>query len=232
MANYKVVDVEVLERDLTSVADKIRSKTGSVDNIEFPQGYQEQIDSIYWTNQQVLDLIQNRDKLSGLVLPEGITRIYDYLFKDASSLNLTELPDTIESLGYEAFRNSGIKLEKLPTNLKELGTGSLRATQITLTELPEGLEIIDNYAFMSVWYLKITSIPKSVKTIGQRVFESCPRLNTITFKGTPDSIGTGIFNLCTNLTVINVPWSEEDTVNVNAPWGAQNADINYNYTGE
>lgn len=37
---------------------------------------------------------------------------------------------------------------------------------------------------------------------------------------------------CTNLTEIRVPWSEDDPINQNAPWGATNANIQYNYHGE
>ena len=38
------------------------------------------------------------------------------------------------------------------------------------------------------------------------------------------------FKNCTALTTINVPWSEGEVAS--APWGATNATINYNYTGE
>jgi hypothetical protein len=38
------------------------------------------------------------------------------------------------------------------------------------------------------------------------------------------------FSGCANITTINVPWAEGAVEN--APWGATNATINYNYTGE
>lgn len=44
-----------------------------------------------------------------------------------------------------------------------------------------------------------------------------------------DTIATDAFEGCTNLTAINVPWAEGAVAN--APWGATNATINYNYTG-
>lgn len=52
----------------------------------------------------------------------------------------------------------------------------------------------------------------------------------MTFKGTPSSINSNAFNSCINLLTINVPWAEGAVAN--APWGATNATINYNYTGE
>lgn len=42
-------------------------------------------------------------------------------------------------------------------------------------------------------------------------------------------IAADAFEGCTNLITINVPWVEGAVAN--APWGATNATINYNYTG-
>lgn len=40
MADYKVVDAEQLNADLTSVADKIREQTGKTEHIPFPSGFE------------------------------------------------------------------------------------------------------------------------------------------------------------------------------------------------
>ena len=61
-------------------------------------------------------------------------------------------------------------------------------------------------------------------------FSNCTSLTSITFEGTPSSIATMAFYECSNLKTINVPWAEGAVAN--APWGATNATINYNYTGE
>lgn len=47
MANYKVVDADKLDADLTSVADKIRNSCGSVGKMVFPDGYKKGIDDVY-----------------------------------------------------------------------------------------------------------------------------------------------------------------------------------------
>ena len=52
-------------------------------------------------------------------------------------------------------------------------------------------------------------------------------MKTVTFKGKP-TISDSAFLNCGNLTTINVPWAEGEVAN--APWGATNATINYNYT--
>ena len=52
----------------------------------------------------------------------------------------------------------------------------------------------------------------------------------LTFQGTPETISKTAFRYCDNLTTINVPWAEGAVAN--APWGATNATINYNYVAK
>lgn len=46
MAEYKVIDAEKLEADLTSVADTIRAKGGTTDQLEWPEGYKAAVNDI------------------------------------------------------------------------------------------------------------------------------------------------------------------------------------------
>ena len=92
-----------------------------------------------------------------------------------------------------------------------------------------GYTKIRNYAFYNCSRLALTSLPSGLTNIGSNAFSYCTGLTSITFEGTPTSISSKVFSKCTNLTTINVPWSEGEVAN--APWGATNATINYNYTG-
>lgn len=99
---------------------------------------------------------------------------------------------------------------------------------LALTSLPEGLTSMGNSAFSNCTNLALTSLPESLISIGNYAFYSCTSLTSITFKGTPSSIMSAAFSGCTNLTDIKVPWAEGAVAN--APWGATNATITYNYT--
>lgn len=96
--------------------------------------------------------------------------------------------------------------------------------------LPDGITYIYSHAFDECYSLKITAIPASVNFLGDRCFGHCQGLSEITFKGTPSRIYSDAFYSCNHLLNINVPWAEGAVAN--APWGATNATINYNYTGE
>ena len=102
-------------------------------------------------------------------------------------------------------------------------------TNLALTSLPSSITSIRPYAFYNCTKLVLTSLPSSITSIGASAFENCTELTSITFQGKPGSIQSTAFNGCTNLKTINVPWASGEVAN--APWGATNATINYNYTG-
>lgn len=97
--------------------------------------------------------------------------------------------------------------------------------------IPSDLTSIGKYAFYNCNKLALTSLPAGVTSIGHSSFQNCKGIKKVTFEGIPTGmISSSAFTGCTNLTVINVPWAEGAVPN--APWGATNATINYNYTGE
>jgi hypothetical protein len=87
-------------------------------------------------------------------------------------------------------------------------------------------------AFSGLSDVETAVIPSFVNEISANAFGSCQKLKEVTFKGTPTILRAGLFSSCYNLETINVPWSENDRINENKPWGAPNAKINFNYTGE
>ena len=102
-------------------------------------------------------------------------------------------------------------------------------SKLASTSLPSGLTSIGSYAFDNCSKLALTSLPSGITSIGNGTFYGCLGLASLTFKRKPKSISRSAFGGCTNLTTINVPWAQGEVAN--APWGAQNATINYNYTG-
>ena len=101
---------------------------------------------------------------------------------------------------------------------------------LAITSLPESLTWIGSSAFQLCKNLALTSLPSGIRGIDSYAFRNCTGLTSMTFEGKPTStIYSNVFTGCTNLTTINVPWAEGEVAN--APWGATNATINYNYTG-
>ena len=103
-------------------------------------------------------------------------------------------------------------------------------TNMTSITLPNSITSIGYGAFMRCSSLTSITIPNSVTSIGEDAFFGCRGLTNITIPNSVTSIGDFAFGNCTSLTTINVPWSEGAVAG--APWGAPNAIVNYNYTGE
>ena len=141
-------------------------------------------------------------------LPDAVTKIGSYAFYNYTKLTSISLPNSITSIGDYAFYT---------------------CTNLVSISLPNSITSIDRSAFYMCTKLALTSLPSSITSIDIFAFSRCPGLTELTFKGTPTTIDSRAFNSCTNLKTINVPWAEGAVKN--APWGATNATINYNYRG-
>ena len=160
----------------------------------------------------------------------GHTSVVDNAFADCTNLALTSLPSGLTSIGNQAFaRCINLALTSLPSGITSIGNQAFAyCTNLALTSLPSGLTSISARAFAGCTNLALTSLPSGLTRIGSAAFQGCTGLTSITFTGKPTSIANNVFSGCTNLTTINVPWAEGEVAN--APWGATNATINYNYT--
>lgn len=207
MTEYLVNDT-----DMTAVADAIRTKSGTSDALVFPDGFVSAVQAIQagsGGDDGSFKAVIERTAVKPL-LPSNLTSIGADAFSNCTKLALTSLPDGVTSIGENAFQN---------------------CTNLALTSLPDGVTSIGNYAFKNCTNLALTSLPSGVTSIGQYAFQNCTGLTSITFRGTPTgTIYSNAFQNCTNLTTINVPWAEGAVAN--APWGATNATINYNYAAE
>lgn len=191
----------------TNVANAIRAKTGRSEKIiadEFPFA----LTSI--PNNDVFLSIINKSVID---IPnsylENLTKIGGKAFCYCRNLALTSLPESLTYIDDWAFYG---------------------CTNLALTSLPEELTSIGYGAFGYCHNLTLTSLPAGLDNIGGSAFDSCIGLKSLTFKGTPTMIDSHAFRNCSNLTTINAPWAEGEVAG--APWGATNATINYNYTGE
>ncbi len=129
------------------------------------------------------------------------------LYRNCYQLEDVNIPATVKTIQYNAF------------------SGCSRLRHI---DLPAGLEHIYGSAFTGCSALDDVVIPANVVDIGNS-YQSCTALTNVTFLGQPTTINAAAFSGCTALTTIRVPWSQDAVAN--APWGAANATIIYDYTG-
>ena len=149
----------------------------------------------------------NRELISAKLVGQDFVRMY--AFANCERLKSVELPSGVNSIRDRAF--SG-------------------CTRLKPFDLPASLSSIGQYAFTGCSAFTSVVIPAGVIQLHAYALSSNINLESVTFLGTPNSIASSVFYFCNKLTTINVPWAEGEVAN--APWGATNATINYNYTGE
>ncbi|WP_278599463.1 leucine-rich repeat domain-containing protein [Bacteroides nordii] len=116
--------------------------------------------------------------LEEVILPEGLTLLYSYMFSGATSIKHITLPSTLKVINSAFNGCSGLLELELPSGLTQLGS---------------------MYGCSS---LKSLVIPESVTEVGS--FRSCTQLESITL---PSGLAGWLpnFNDCSNLKSITIP---------------------------
>ena len=128
------------------------------------------------------------------VIPNTVTRIGNNAFAFISTLTSIDIPNSVTSIGYLAFRNTGLKSLVLPNSLIHLGEEAFFSCKnLTSVTLSESLE---NLPFGSFLQCNITSItiPASVESIANLAFY-CNRIEIYIESTTPPFIDTKAFDL-------------------------------------
>ena len=122
-------------------------------------------------------------EIKDLIIPNSVTTIGDYAFRNCSALTSITIPNSVTSIGKEAFWGS---------------------TGLTSVNLGTRVKIIGYYAFAYCSGLTSVTIPNSVTSIGEGAFHDCTGLTSITIPNSVTSIGNDAFSDCTNLTSITL----------------------------
>ncbi len=87
--------------------------------------------------------------LETLVLPEGLVEIKDNALNTLPNLTTVNFPSTLETIGIQAFRMTGMTELTIPANVKTVKLGAFRDMADLTTVTVEGNVTFDNYAFRS-----------------------------------------------------------------------------------
>lgn len=214
--------------DLVAIADSVRNKTGTTDGMrvsEIPQ----KIEAIE-TGSNI-----NLQEKALTTTSNGITTVTPDTSYDA----LSKVDVTVSVVG-DGGSPTGPYIEY--TSLNSSGrvfTAKFRGTvvpeyafaylaELTSVDMPDNVIAIGDNGFYRCPKLQLTSLPPGITSIGDFAFSNCTGLETVRFTSTVSSIPNGVFSGCPRLSTIYVPWSQGQVAN--APWGASNATIVYDYT--
>ena len=96
------------------------------------------------------------------MIPDGVISIVHGAFMGSKELKSITLPDSLEHIGEDVFRD---------------------CTGITSIVLPNGIEMIEYGAFWDCINLANVTIPDGIKYVGEYAFHGCESLQSVVFKG-------------------------------------------------
>ena len=140
-------------------------------------------------------------KLTGIIIPDGVTSIGDQAFSDCTSLTSVTIGNGVTSIGGAAFADcSSLTSITIPDSVTSIGSGAFYACYLlTSINIPDSVTSIGVAAFMDCTSLKSVTIPDSVTLIGDSAFHNCDALTSITIPDGVTSIGEAAFSYCSKL---------------------------------
>lgn len=172
--------------------------------------------------------------VTDLVIPEGVTSIGNYAFREYDSITNITLPSTLISIENKAFEGCS-NLESIicgeNSNLTTIGNGAfMNCYHLTNIAIPDSVTSIGYYTFTNTGYYKDTTnwengvlyigkhlikaktnisgiynIKAGTLTIASEAFYECTELTNITISDNVTNIGYAAFRYCNALKSITIP---------------------------
>jgi hypothetical protein len=113
----------------------------------------------------------------------GVKEIRENAFREGWGIRKIDLPETLETIGREAFLRCGLRDVSLPASVVEIGDWTFYNCQsLESVTLSSNLRIIGKEAFRTTGLKKVL-IPESVVHIGDKCFDNCWQLSSIIVEG-------------------------------------------------
>lgn len=84
-----------------------------------------------------IDKIEDRNDITKLILPEGLTELCRTALVNMSNLKEIVLPKTLKKIGFEALAFTGITSITIPESVTEIGYGAFNGSQLKSLHLPK-----------------------------------------------------------------------------------------------
>jgi hypothetical protein len=151
-------------------------------------------------------LIEYPEGIAGpYTIPDSVTSIGDYAFRNSTGLTSVTIPNSVTSIGdYAFFYCTGLTSVTIGTGVTSIGDSAFYGcTSLSNITIPSSVTSIGENAFSDT-SLTSLAIPNSVTSIGIEAFSQCASLTNVTIGTGVTSIGVGAFYGCNSLTAMTV----------------------------
>jgi len=135
------------------------------------------------------------DRISWVIIENGVTSIGGYSFDGFSMLTKVEMPNSIVNIGNRAFGEC-YRLANIPlsSSLETIGKEAFwHCETLESVTLPEGLRVVNESAFRNCYALRDVLLPSSLEEIGSYGFAYCTSLESITIPSSVKIMGNYVF---------------------------------------
>lgn len=156
--------------------------------------------------------VTDADKdIAELNLPDTIdgvkvTEIGKLAFHNCEKLTEITLPDTLTTIGAQAFEDCVFTSIVLPDSVTSIGTGAFSWNRkLREIRIPNGVTVIEDSVFAECSGLTGVIIPDSVTVIGRDAFCACGALEELAIPDSVTEIGEYAFYRCDKLVSVTLP---------------------------
>lgn len=130
---------------------------------------------------------------------QTVTRIADYAFAGNSYIQEVQLPQTVTSIGENAFADTPLYSITMG-NVETIGAHAFEGcASLAEVSLPDTLKLIGAYAFQDCTALLNIALPNSITTLEEGLFEGCTWLTSVSLPDELESICSGAFRACAHI---------------------------------
>lgn len=192
LPKYTVVDGRI-------IADQAFYRNTSLGEVALPEGTEE-----------IGQFSFARSSLTGIEVPDGVTKIGYGAFYHCDNLVWVELPDSVMKVEPKAFeytawvedfRNSGAEF------LISGGVLVAYAGEETSVSVPGGVRVIAAEVFAGHEEIQSVKLPDSLLVVGEGAFENCTGLKRVNFGEGVEQIHDRAFAGCDSLEALSLPES-------------------------
>ena len=194
--------------------------------------------------------------IQSIVIPDSVTTINAYAFRECTSLENVTMGNNVASIDSGAFFDcSSLTSITIPNSVTSIGYSAFSGcTSLESITIPASVTSIGDSAFLGcinlsvTWYynpsfnanifrtnyynditiLKTVIIPTSVTSISDNAFDNCINLESIIIPNSVTSIGNGAFSGCSSLESITIPDSVT-SIGYSAFQDCTNLSVTWNY---
>lgn len=155
-------------------------------------------------------LIDARTAKGDVIVPNGVTTICGYSFKENGTVTSVTLPDSVKIIGECAFdRCTALTKINIPDDLVQLGDGAFWGCEKLggTIKIPSGIKTIGALTFANCSDLSGIILPNGITEIGNNAFRLCEKITSLTIPDTVTTIGIGAFSEMRNLKSLILPAS-------------------------